>query len=309
MKPVFSTGDVSKLLKLKEKDVRTYARQRAVGEQVEGRYRFDFGDLTVLRRCRDLIEEQAAHATSDKKGGDKKAGGLSHQRIARGLAALRHRLDGDRHLSALALLREGNRLKAEHAGIRWDAETGQAELPLPRPAGVVIPVPTPTPALISIDPAARGAGAGGGAEPSGTEPSAQAWFETAMTLEETDPQQSYQSYLRVLALEPEHFEAMINIGRLCAAAGFTDRAAAYFRMAIRVVPAEPVAHFNLGVTLHDMGEVGKAMQAYRMALIHDPQFADAHYNLAALLEQTGDRQGALQHMAAYRVASKSPLAP
>jgi tetratricopeptide (TPR) repeat protein len=126
------------------------------------------------------------------------------------------------------------------------------------------------------------------------------WFNLGLDLEPDDPEGAYEAYVRALAINPEHVEAMINVGRLCSEAGDDNRAAAYFRQATRVNPGHPVAHFNLAVTLHDHGDLDGALHAYQAALIHDPQFADAHFNLATLLEQLGEPTAAAEHMAAYR---------
>lgn len=284
MEADFSTRQVASLLKLPEHLVRLYAQQEAVGVRSGARYRYGFQDLAVLRSCREL----ASH-------------GFPHARLARCLANLRRKLEGQPALSALAFSCQGDRLIARHGAQRWDAESGQREIPFapaPRPEGVVLEAAPPPPqappaTVIQLE----------------ETNDAQAWFETAIDIEDADPVQAYQAYLRALACDPEHAEAMINLGRLCAASGNRDRAAAYFRQAIRVAPSLPVAHFNLGVTLHDLGDTLSAIKAYRTALIHDPHFADAHYNLATLLEQQGDRQGALQHMAAYRVAQEGKPHP
>ncbi|OGQ91094.1 MAG: hypothetical protein A2289_05375 [Deltaproteobacteria bacterium RIFOXYA12_FULL_58_15] len=129
--------------------------------------------------------------------------------------------------------------------------------------------------------------------------SADRWFNFGLDQEDSDPDGAYESYLRALAHNPEHVEAMINIGRLCSEGGDDTRAAAYFRQVIRVTPSHPVAHFNLAVTMHDQNNLDAALVSYKNALIQDPDFADAHFNLANLLEEIGDHEGATEHMKAY----------
>jgi tetratricopeptide (TPR) repeat protein len=239
---------------------------------------FDFRDLSVLRAAKRL-----------------ETAGVSSARVRRILARLRHHTDAP--LSQLALEYDNGRVVVA-GDQRWEPETGQYELfgePRQEAPVEAAPVRTTSAGLPAIDAAAL----------LGEDPgTAHGWFELALTLEEVDPQRSYEAYLRALACDPEHVEALINVGRLCSSASEYTRAAAYFRQAIRIDPAQPVAHFNLGVTLHDLGDVHGAIVAYRTALIHDRTFADAHYNLATLLEEQGDRQGALKHMNAYKNATE-----
>lgn len=133
----------------------------------------------------------------------------------------------------------------------------------------------------------------------GAPESADHWFNMALEVEESDPQRAYELYLRALADNPEHVEATINIGRLCADKGDLRRAAAYFRQATRIDPEQPVAHYNLAVTLHDLDDWPGAAAAYRAALAKDPDFADAHYNFATLLERQGHKEEARLHYHAY----------
>ncbi|MEZ4271018.1 MAG: tetratricopeptide repeat protein [Myxococcota bacterium] len=307
----YTTRQVANLLHLPAGQIRAYARAGLVGTRKgsgqKSKLLFDFRDMAVLRVAKRLASE-----------------GLSYARVERALVSLQRRnlrrvgaedrrslSDGsasERPLSGLALAECRGHVVASDDGRTWEADTGQYFLRFDseRESGRH-PEPTIDERLVLrprvVESITSGPASGEPEEPHDTA-SCHSWFELAVELEEKDPPQSYQAYLRVLAIDPEHVEAMINIGRLCSAAGEVRRAAAYFRQAIRVDPTQPVAHFNLGVTLHDLGDVHGAIVAYRTALIHERNFADAHYNLSSLLEQQGDQQGALLHMNAYRVASQ-----
>ena len=56
-----------------------------------------------------------------------------------------------------------------------------------------------------------------------------------------------------------------------------------------------MAHYNLGIALHDRGETDQAMNHYREAIALRPGYAEAHYNLARLFAQKGEFNNAVEH--------------
>ncbi|MBI3179123.1 MAG: tetratricopeptide repeat protein [Deltaproteobacteria bacterium] len=268
----YSTRDVARLVKLPESRVRSLVRAGVVsgGRAVQrgNRLSFDFGDMVVLRAAQALSEA-----------------GLRPAKVLKALVSLRKHLPGERPLSAVRISIDGGVVVVSDGRVHWEPESGQARLSLTLPARERV---------ASVVHAKRRK-----AEHDAPV-SADECFTRALALEDDDPDGAYESYLAALAQDPEHLEAMINIGRLCSEAGDTPRAAAYFRQAIRVNPTHPVAHFNLAVTLHDVGRLSEAETAYRAALARDPHFADAHFNLAALLDETGAHDEAAAHRARYQ---------
>ncbi len=274
-----------------------------------GPLRFSFRDLSVLRMAERLSTQ-----------------GMSHGRIERTLRALRHGVPQEESLAGLKVTSEDGRLLASNGKMRWDAESGQYEMLWQSAGASSGESAAPNPSSESDDSAQHSSNepyplatrlsaeraevlAEAVAELGDEIATAQEWFEAGVSLEagigdsnEEDggqPQRAYQAYLQTLACDPEHVEAMINIGRLCSAVGDGLKAAAYFRLAVRIDPDLAVAHFNLGVTLHDLGDEHGAIQAYAEAIHCDAEFTDAHYNLATLLEQLGDTAGARRHMELY----------
>lgn len=301
----YSTREVARLVDLPAHRIRALARLGVVGRlpradatkskaqrQAFGRtcLSFDFADLRVLRMVARLVAE-----------------GVAPTRLQKVLARVQQQATRDNaSLSAMSLMFEGNRLLARDAKRIWDAETGQTLMPYEIGDALCVQAPTtatlyqaPTPSDSDTVPVDKLPALGAAAW---TQRSADAWFDLALAQEESDPSGAYELYVRALACDPEHVEAMLNIGRLCSLTGDNRRAIAYFKVAIAVDPEHPVAHFNMAVTLHDAGELAPAEAAYRAALCHDPYFADAHYNLATLLEQQGARDEASQHFVAYRLA-------
>jgi tetratricopeptide (TPR) repeat protein len=56
-----------------------------------------------------------------------------------------------------------------------------------------------------------------------------------------------------------------------------------------------MAHYNLGIALHDRGEADQAITHYRQAIALRPGYAEAHYNLGRLLAEKGESNDAINH--------------
>jgi len=81
--------------------------------------------------------------------------------------------------------------------------------------------------------------------------------------------------------------ALKSRGRAEEAKAVLDAAIAATRAAIRLKPALPGAHTNLGSALADQGKLNEAIAAYREALRLKPDYADAHNNLGLALTKQG----------------------
>ncbi len=259
------------MLKLPASRIRSLVRAGVVGggepKKAGTSPRFDFADMVVLRAARALG-----------------AAGVSPARVRKALVSLRKHLPRERPLSAVRISIDGGVVVVRDGQVLWEPLSGQSRLSLPSAS------PSPVAAVVRTKKkqAERQLPL-----------SADECFTRALSLEDDNPDGASEAYLAALAQNPEHVEAMINLGRLCSEAGLAARAAAYFRQALRVDPTQPVAHFNLAVTLHDGGHLAEAETAYRAALALDPEFADAHFNLAALLDETAAPAEAATHRARY----------
>ena len=300
----YSCRVAARLLKIPEARLRRLAEAAALGRRTASGD-LEFRDLLVLRMVKRLD-----------------AAGASPRQLQRALRLLRRSLPARQHLASARLVWWQGRLLRWHGRILWELDSGQGLLPLARasPAttaaavdaraagavGAVLPLRS-VPALAARAVSARvdvtAADAAPGWRPPfplGSPRAADAWFDAALAGEKIDLRASYELYLRALACDPTHVEALVNLGRLCCAVADLRRAAAYLRQALALDPAHAIAWFNLGVVLQDRGETLAAMEAYQDALLQDPRLADAHYNLAALCASVGDQEQAQRHRCAYR---------
>jgi predicted O-linked N-acetylglucosamine transferase (SPINDLY family) len=100
-------------------------------------------------------------------------------------------------------------------------------------------------------------------------------------------------YRQVLALQPDHAEALHLLGMLAAQAGRLDVAVELIRRAIRIRPDFVNAHYNLGLALQDKGQLGEAVTSYRQAIQLQPDYAEAHSNLGIALTHMGQVEEAI----------------
>lgn len=86
-------------------------------------------------------------------------------------------------------------------------------------------------------------------------------------------------YRHILALRPEHFDALHMLGLCEFDARRHDEAEQLVRQALQIDPRSADAHSNLGIILFDLGRFEEARTAYRRAVTLNPRYAVAFNNL------------------------------
>jgi tetratricopeptide (TPR) repeat protein len=102
-----------------------------------------------------------------------------------------------------------------------------------------------------------------------------------------------QLYRKILAQQPEHSGAILNLGVIALRVGRTDAAADLFRKAIAINPADADAFSNLGNALADQRRLEEAITAYRQAIAVSPNNARIRNNLANALRENGQLDEAI----------------
>ena len=98
---------------------------------------------------------------------------------------------------------------------------------------------------------------------------------------------------RATTIDPTQAVAFNNLGNALAAKGAFAEALAAFHRAIALQPALAMAHSNLGNVLRNQGRPDEAAAAHRRALALDPDFTLAHNNLGAALLDLGEAEAAV----------------
>ncbi len=268
----YTTREVAEVVGIPPASVRRWARSGVLAPTRGSRreYRFSFRDIVLLRVVRDLVEADVAP-----------------RKVRRSLERLRERLPAGRPLSSVRISTDGGRVLVAEGGSLWDADSGQLQI------GFAV-----ADLAARAAPFARRAAA---VDPDGLEDrSADDWYDLAHDLEAVAPGEARKAYRRALALQPDHPEAHLNLGRLLHEAGRLEEAGAHYRKALEADPHNAIAAYNLAVSLDDRNELDDAIGMYRMALRLDPRYPEAHFNLGRLYERVGRPAEALRHMSRYR---------
>jgi tetratricopeptide (TPR) repeat protein len=277
----YTAQEVARMLGLTAGRLRAYIRAGVLSPErgARGEMRFSFQDLALLRTAEGLVRERIPPA-----------------RVRRALKKLRAHLSDARPLTGVQLAAEGATVVVRDGGARWQAESGQVLLDFEAGRGGDAAPLTELPARRPEEGEARAAVGGD----SVAELSVNELYEIGCDLEETDPEHAEASYRQVLARDPGHPDANVNLGRLVHERGDLAAAEAHYKRALVRRPEDPIATFNLGVALEDQGHVAEALDTYARAVALNPENADAHYNAARLYEKGGDYGAALRHLRAYR---------
>ncbi len=245
----------------------------APGRGPRNEYRFTFQDVVLLRTAAEL---QAAR--------------IAPRRILQALRRLREKLPAELPFAGLRISAVGNDVTVKEGGSQWQADSGQLVMDFHfAPAkGTVTYLQRPAAAPAAAQKAASTADA------------VDAAFALGEALESTDRRAAEAAYRRVLALDPDHADAYLNLGALLCEARRCREAVALYDEALRRKPGEALLHFNRAVALEDQGRPMEAIAAYNASLQLQPDLADAHYNAARLHEQLGDAKNAVRHFSAYR---------
>jgi tetratricopeptide (TPR) repeat protein len=108
-----------------------------------------------------------------------------------------------------------------------------------------------------------------------------------------------QLYRQILLQQPNHAQAIYQLGLVAHQVGRNDIAIDVIRQAIDIRPDFPEAHYHLGNALYASGQVEASILAYRRSIDLAADFADSHNNLGNALKATGRLEEAA---AAYRQA-------
>lgn len=268
----YTARDVARMLDLSVEQVRSYARSGVIQPRrgPRGEYRFSFQDLVLLRTAKGLQEAD-----------------IPPRAIKRSLMKLKDQLPSGRSLTGVRISAMGDRIVVRDDRTVWNPESGQTffDFDVSELAEVTAPIVRET--------AREALG-------SDSELSVEEWFELACELESSDPESARDAYSRVIAIDPRHADAHVNLGRLLHEAGQPGLAEAHYRLALASHPGHATAWFNLGVSLEDLDRPGEAIIAYGKAAEADPGCADVYYNLARLHEKQGDAAQALRYLTKYR---------
>lgn len=267
----YTTREVAEVVGLSTSKILSWTRSGLLTPQrgPRGAYLFSFQDIVLLRTARDLLTQD-----------------VPARRVREALEALREQLPVGRPLSAVHVSAVGDRILVQDDDAVWEPSSGQLQIDfdLVDVAEAAAPVARPASEARADEDSM----------------SADDWFNTALDLEAVTSDEAIAAYQKALALEADHADAHLNLGRLLHEGGRVQEAESHYRNATKADPDSGRAFYNLGVALDDQGLGSGAIEAYEAALRLDEDLAVAHFNLSRLFEAEGRRPDALRHLAEYK---------
>jgi tetratricopeptide (TPR) repeat protein len=106
--------------------------------------------------------------------------------------------------------------------------------------------------------------------------------------------EAQQRYDAVLALAPDHFDALHMLGVICIQTGQPERGVEAIKRAIGVNPNVANAYGNLSNALNGLSRHEEALASCDQAIALNPDFAEAHGNRGLALYQLGRLEEALE---------------
>ncbi len=126
------------------------------------------------------------------------------------------------------------------------------------------------------------------------------WFGVGIGhLDQARPDEAERAFRKVLALDPGHAKAGVNLGMLLQSAGKADEAEQVYRSGLQSDAGIAQGWFNLGTLLLDRGRSTDAADSFRRAIALDASQAVWHSALGWALREAGEAEAAL---ASFRCA-------
>jgi tetratricopeptide (TPR) repeat protein len=105
--------------------------------------------------------------------------------------------------------------------------------------------------------------------------------------------QAQSNYEAILALQPQHFDALNMLGVIALQKGAPMAALALFGKAIEADPQSAVGHFNRGTAQQQLNQAQNALASYDRALAIKPDYAESHCNRGLMLSKLRQWDAAL----------------
>jgi tetratricopeptide (TPR) repeat protein len=268
----YSRQDVLRILHLNPRQLMSWERVALMSPKEQ----YTFEDLGQLRALRDL----QAHAAKTRTR-------ISAKSIRASVDAMQRVAGMQNPLLESSAVRRGSHLAFRLGGVLVDPLTQQLAFDFEASARSRQEIVYNT-ELRTTNPAQRTA-------------ALQEMFLRAVQMEEkqaTIPQAA-TLYEAILAAQPNHAPALINLGTIYYNLRQFELAEGLYRRATLADPEYALAFFDLGNVLDEMQHLDEATLAYQKAVTLVPQYADAHYNLALAYERQGHKRRALRHWLTY----------
>lgn len=124
-------------------------------------------------------------------------------------------------------------------------------------------------------------------------------FKAASAQEDANPSGAAELYRQLLADDPHHVMAHVNLGTMYYNMQNMAGAQKHYEAATYLDPNYALAYFDLANVHDEVGNFASAIKCYERAIELAPTYADAHYNMALALEKAKRPHDAVKHWRCY----------
>jgi len=124
--------------------------------------------------------------------------------------------------------------------------------------------------------------------------SVQLYLEGILHFNRQDYAKAEKAFVKATELDPNNFDAWIDLGNVYSAIGEFAKEFVAFQKAVRLRPNNDDARFSLASAYEDKGDFKAAATEYRQAVSLNPKYAEAWFNLAVIQLILGNRAEALE---------------
>jgi tetratricopeptide (TPR) repeat protein len=266
----YTRKDVLRLLKINNRQLRSWERQQLVPELAHYR----FSDLLILKRIARLRAEKA-NPRSIKE---------AQQAASRWLKEF-PQLNDD-----VQVYKDGRHVRIQIGKQKLEPASGQLLLDFEEDE---------IKKLLQLPASQKSNGAI--AEKLRQKLEADYWFERGLELERTGAsfEEVIEAYGKAAELDPHSAGALVNLGTVFFNGHAWADAEKHYKRALEIDGNYALAHFNLGNLYDEQNDPANALRHYHEALRVHPHYADVHYNLALLYQSLHDLMQAVRHWRAY----------
>ena len=266
----YTRKDVLRLLKIDNRQLRSWERQQLVPELAQYR----FSDLLILKRISRLRAEKANPRLIKE----------AQQAASRWLQEF-PQLNND-----VQVYKDGRHVRIQIGKQKLEPASGQLLLDFEEDE---IKKLLQLPASQRSDSAI--------AEKLRQKLEADYWFERGLELERTGApfEEVIEAYGKAAELDPHSAGALVNLGTVFFNGHAWADAERHYKRALEIDGNYALAHFNLGNLYDEQSDSTNALHHYHEALRVHPHYADVHYNLALLYQSLHDWMQAVRHWRAY----------
>lgn len=100
-------------------------------------------------------------------------------------------------------------------------------------------------------------------------------------------------YKKILADEPNHFDAVQMLGVIAAQQQDFQAAEELLERAVKINRKDPQTFYNLGIVSHKLGKLNTALSCYDQAILVNQNYSEAFYNRALVLQEQMKTDAAL----------------